>query len=197
MTLGAVVVSAAAPMACVHIKTETRVKIFFDTEFTGLHQRTNLISIGITAENGSEFYAEIGDFDARYVSIWVRDNVLNNLTGKNVIKRKELKGKLERWLDQFNKVEVWSDCLAYDWVLFCDIWGGAKHIPRHIYYIPFDICTLFLAHGIDPDIDREEFAGKEQFDHARKHNAMHDARVIKACYEKLTRYRVTAREVFG
>ena len=27
-------------------------KIFFDTEFTGLHKNTELISIGLIAENG-------------------------------------------------------------------------------------------------------------------------------------------------
>jgi hypothetical protein len=34
--------------------------------------------------------------------------------------------------------------------------------------------------GIDPDINREVFAGIEGV----KHNALHDAKVIKACYEK-------------
>lgn len=160
-------------------------RVFFDTEFTGLHKTTNLISIGITADDGQEFYAEIEDFDKKYISVWVKENVLKNLVGKNVIKKKELKDELTRWLDQFDKVEVWSDCLAYDWVLFCDIWGGAKHVPAHVYYIPFDICTLMLAKGVDPDINREEFAGKVQFDYARKHNAMHDARVIKACHKRL------------
>lgn len=160
-------------------------KIFFDTEFTGLYQNTNLISIGITAENGQEFYAEIEDFDKKYISQWIKENVISNLTGKNVIKKNELKDKLTRWLSQFDEVEVWSDCLAYDWVLFCQIWGGAKHVPSNVYYIPFDICTLMKAKGVDPDISREEFAGKEQFNFSRKHNAMHDARVVKACYDKL------------
>jgi len=34
---------------------------------------------------------------------------------------------------------------------------------------------------IDPDINREEYSGIEGI----KHNALHDAKVIKACYEKL------------
>ena len=32
-------------------------KIFFDTEFTGLHQHTTLISIGLVDEVGISFYA--------------------------------------------------------------------------------------------------------------------------------------------
>jgi len=33
-------------------------RIFFDTEFTGLHKDTTLISIGLIAEDGRTFYAE-------------------------------------------------------------------------------------------------------------------------------------------
>jgi len=78
---------------------------------------------------------------------------------------------------------MWSDCLSYDWVLFNQLWGHAFSIPKNIYYIPFDICTLFKVKGIDPDINRERFL--EWPDSEQKHNALWDARVIKACYEKL------------
>ena len=40
-----------------------KTKIFFDTEFTGLHQNTTLISIGLIAETGQTFYAELTDYD--------------------------------------------------------------------------------------------------------------------------------------
>lgn len=80
-------------------------------------------------------------------------------------------------------IEIWSDCLSYDWVLFCNLWGHAFNIPKCIYYIPFDICTLFRSKGIDPDANREEFSGYQL--KGEKHNALHDAKVIKACYEKL------------
>jgi hypothetical protein len=36
----------------------SKTKIFFDTEFTGLHQGTTLISIGLISECGKTFYAE-------------------------------------------------------------------------------------------------------------------------------------------
>ncbi len=32
-------------------------KVFFDTEFTGLRKDTTLVSIGMIAENGETFYA--------------------------------------------------------------------------------------------------------------------------------------------
>lgn len=185
-------------------------KIFFDTEFTGLHKNTTLISIGLVAEDGRTFYAELNDYDESQVDDWIRDNVIKNLImnppreGEQEYyvrsrfredvplteqwslqmrgSKQEVSDELYLWLTQFDKVEIWSDCLAYDWVLFNDIFGHAFNIPKNVYYIPFDICTLFKLKGIDPDINREKFANMI---FNSKHNALYDAKVIKACYERL------------
>lgn len=198
-------------------------KLFFDTEFTGLHQKTTLISIGIISECGKTFYAEFVDYDKEQLDDWLKENVIANLKyqlpkkdedfyyvatrnitnpiGEDLYKdySVELQGNTEkirqeliRWLSQFEHVEIWSDCLAYDWVLFCQIFGHAFNIPNNVYYIPFDICTLFKVKGIDVDINREEFAGivnskgqNETSEYLMKHNALWDAKVIKQCYDKL------------
>jgi hypothetical protein len=191
-------------------------KVFFDTEFTGLHQNTSLISIGLISEDGRTFYAELNDYDESQVDDWIKQNVINNLifpeppegqqdhysarrsknnpVGKNLYKdySVDLRGRtgdvktaIEIWLSQFDSVEMWSDCLAYDWVLFNQIFGHAFNIPKNVYYIPFDICTLFKINGIDPDISREFYAGLSEGVNDVKHNALHDAKVIRACYEKL------------
>lgn len=176
-----------------------RTKIFFDTEFTGLHQNTTLISIGLISECGTTFYAELTDYDKDQVNDWIKDNVISNLVlsrfniekdyspyMKNVIYSGNMKGlnqALSHWLHKFKSVEIWSDCLAYDWVLFNNIFGTAFDIPENVYYIPFDICTMFELKGIDPDISREEFSNMNEG--AEKHNALWDAKVIKACYDKL------------
>lgn len=184
-------------------------KIFFDTEFTGLHQLTTLISIGIIADTGETFYAEFIDYELSQVDDWIKENVIVNLLlgspdtsypigipkpadetvkgyTRNVIVN-DLKDWLykiaDKYLEHDGKMEVWSDCLAYDWVLFCEPFGGALHIPECLYYIPFDLATLLKAKGIDPDVNREEFAGMTEG--GPKHNALWDAKVIKACYEKL------------
>jgi hypothetical protein len=68
-------------------------------------------------------------------------------------------------------------------VLFNNLFGTAFDIPKCIYYIPFDISTLFLIKGVDPDINREDFSGKTEG--STKHNALWDAEVIQACYNKL------------
>ena len=84
---------------------------------------------------------------------------------------------------ELEKRLMWGDCLSYDLVLFNQIWGHAFSIPKNVYYIPFDICTLFKVKGIDPDINREQFS--ELVDGSQQHNALWDAKVIKACYDKL------------
>lgn len=176
----------------------TRTKIFFDTEFTGLHQNTTLISIALVAETGETFYAELTDYDHSQIDNWLAENVIANLKLKGLTydtqayssneliykgDKKSLAALLHTWLSQFEAVEMWSDCLAYDWVLFCQLFGGALSIPKNVYYIPFDICTMFLLKGIDPDINREQFANYETT--TGKHNALHDAKIIMECYQKL------------
>lgn len=174
----------------------SKTKIFFDTEFTGLHKDTTLISIGLVSECGKEFYAELDDYDVSQVDGWIQENVIDNLTLDGMYyfqcslydyrvqgDKKTVGFCLSEWLSQFNSVEMWSDCLSYDWVLFCDLFGHAFNIPDNVYYIPFDICTLFKDRGIDPDINREQFSDMNKG--MSKHNALWDAMVIKACYDKL------------
>jgi hypothetical protein len=183
----------------------TLTKVFFDTEFTGLHQSTTLISIGCVSEDGQEFYAELTDYDSGQVDDWLQENVIDNLIlqGENTLSlvqkyddhnkarvlgnTKLVASRLKDWLSQFDSVEVWSDTLAYDWVLFNQIFGHAFNIPDNVYYIPFDIATLLKVKGVDPDISREKFAYGEYLQEMKnkKHNALWDAQVIKACYDKL------------
>lgn len=194
--------------------------LFFDFEFTGLHAGTTPISLGIVAENFGFFYAEFTDYDETQIERekdggeFIKTNVLDNLIlEKQNLKENDFyeyyKGndlfamkvrgnksfiaeKLKKWLFSFNtQLEMWGDCLHYDWVLFLDLFGSAFDLPECVYYIPFDICTLFKVKNIDPDINREEFVKeyiktyKEADDFSNKHNSLHDADIIMYCYNKL------------
>ena len=191
-------------------------KVFFDTEFTGLHKNTTLISIGIIFDTGETLYAELTDYDETQIDEWLNNNVIKNLKLQNMenntikyendMQTKYIKGhkkfvsnEINCWIEFINrkhyyykKIEFWSDCLAYDLVLLNDLLADYKNgypeLPKYIYYIPFDICTLFKIKGIDPDINREEFAknGKNfWFTEEEKHNSLFDAKIIKMCYDKL------------
>ena len=181
-----------------------KTKIFFDTEFSGLHQKTSLISIGLISECGRTFYAEFTDYDKSQIDEWIQQNVIDNLyltpqeNNANLKQwtllgdKKVIKEALTMWLSQFDSVEIWSDCLSYDWVLFNDIFGHAFNIPKNVYYIPFDICTLFYAKGIDADIFRESFS--EMTENSKKHNALWDAKVIRECFIKLEKDQTKQKE---
>jgi len=173
-------------------------RVFFDCEFTGLHQSTTLISIGLVSEDGQQLYCELDDYDLAQVDDWIRKNVTNHLwiqqpaaimplddvamgTEYVVDNAPGVAEAIRKWLSQWDSVEMWSDVYAYDWMLFCNLFGGAFNIPGNVYYIPFDLATLLWAKGEDPDVNREQFAGIT----GNKHNALHDALVIKACFEKL------------
>lgn len=174
-------------------------KVFMDLEFTGLHQQTTPISIGLVDEQGKMFYAEFNDYRHSQVDEWIEENVIKNLAYNHTLfalnKSKyndiSMKGtkdtvtsELRKWLSQYDQVEIWSDCLSYDWVVFNDLFGHAFNIPSNVYYIPFDICTLMKVKGADPDINREEFSGNQNSANL-KHSALWDAKVIKDCYYKL------------
>lgn len=58
---------------------EKRFKIYYDAEFTGLHQNTSPISIGLVSESGATFYAEFNDYDKDQVTPWIKENVINRL----------------------------------------------------------------------------------------------------------------------
>ncbi len=175
-------------------------------EFTGLHQKTTPISIGLISDCGKSFYAEFTDYDKKQVDDWLKVNVIDKLLLKDKTllglessfywtmdeelkyvectgKKESIKDALTHWLESFEKIEMWGDCLAYDWVLFCEIFGGAFCIPINVDYIAYDICTVFKNKGIDPDCSREIFSDSEIL--AIKHNALADAKLIKKCYDKL------------
>ena len=123
--------------------------LYLDSEFTGLHQNTTIISIGIVSDSGKTFYAELNYYDKSQVDEWLQKNVIDNLimseppegedeyytairhtdneVGNDLYKSYSvqlrcnmsgLKVELGKWLSQFDKVEMWGDCLSYDWVIF-------------------------------------------------------------------------------
>lgn len=174
--------------------------LFFDFEFTGLVQNTTPISLGVVSESGIRFYAEFTDYDPTLVDDWIQENVIKNLSldhaqpgiesqGDHIAicgTREEISLYFKHWLLQFDKVVFVGDCLAFDWILLCELLGGALNLPKNVNYIPLDLSTALAVHGYDPDINREIFAHDFLVaDSVKKHNAMHDALVIQACWRRL------------
>lgn len=184
-------------------------KVYFDTEFTGLHQNTSLISIGLVSETGQKIYLEFNDYDRTQCDQWIKDNVLKHckwlsddrlnsgISSDNGVismcsSRESCRKVLEQYLSQFDEVQLVSDVCHYDMMLFISIFGTAFDIPKNV---------SATCHDINQDIARYfDISEKEAFDMSReqivqqvlgvelegdKHNSLYDACVIKTIDEIL------------
>lgn len=190
-------------------------KVWFDTEFTGLHKNTTLISIGLVNEYDETFYAEFTDYDESQCDDWIKENVLNNLQFKNMTsdrwaetfmvdedRHTRVRGNkdfvrynLELWLSRYpDEIQLISDVSHYDMVLFIDIWGGAFDIPDNVcascHDINQDIARFYdITESRAFDISREEIIKDSKYKvDGTKHNSLYDAKVIRAIYNKLHKY---------
>ena len=177
--------------------------IYFDTEFTGLHKNTTLISIGMIAENGQSFYAELIDYDKSQCDDWIRKNIIsellhdNNEIWKEGVADVQLYGmkvdvafELKKWLRQFSTIQFVSDVSHYDFVLLIDLFGGAFDLPYNVcascHDINQDIASyLNISEAEAFDENREEILKRAgiTIPDGMKHNALYDAKVIKLLYE--------------
>ena len=177
-------------------------KIFFDTEFTGLHKNTTLISIGCVAEDGRTFYAECTDYDDAQCGDWIIENVIAHLeygrercgsndgNGNMRISgtKTEVRNYLSAWLSEYNEVQFVSDVCHYDMVLLIDLFGTAFDLPEGVSAVCHDInqdiakyygCSDAEAFNKSREGILEE---KYMFITGDKHNALYDAEVIQAIY---------------
>lgn len=131
--------------------------------------------------------------------------------GNNLPFNAKIKGEMDtvkrvliQWLDAISestgkKIQFYTDCYAYDWVLLNDLiceGCNALNLPSNLYYIPIDLSTCLQVHGVDPDITREDFAGDSirylqtidpfnRWGDNIKHNSLWDAYICKLCFDKL------------
>ena len=164
-------------------------KLFFDTEFTGLHKNTTLISVGIAAEDGRKFYAVLNDFDITQCTQWINENVLKGVVEDalsipiGIIEDIGEDGKymdfwfvkgnkslvsihLNRWLNWmggYDSIQFVSDVCHYDFVLLIDLitnGGTAFDLPGNISPV---------CHDMNQDIARfYKVTDAEAFDMSRE-----------------------------
>ena len=127
--------------------------LYFDTEFTGLHKNTTLISLGIISDSNKVFYAEFTDYDKSQVNEWITKNVIQNLKFNDhdvFVKCTDdytyvkgdtdlIKSELLKWCNQFKSIQFVADVSHYDFVLLCELFGGALDLPNNISPVCFDI----------------------------------------------------------
>ena len=88
-------------------------RYFYDTEFIDNGRIIDLISIGVVAEDGREYYAISTEFDPESAGRWVRTNVLPKLPSPSSQlwqSRRQIREGLESFfdIDGDEPIELWS-----------------------------------------------------------------------------------------
>lgn len=168
-------------------------KIYFDTEFTGLNLPTTLISIGLISEDGRYFYAEFTDYDKLQVEPWVQKNVIDNLyidkpgtllDGKGSFETKGnsklIKADLGLFFEQFESVELISDgAIPHDYILIKELFDNK--LPANVKLIKKNLTAEVANFAVkNNDLRLKDVI---LFDYwQRRHNALDDAKAIKKAY---------------
>lgn len=163
---------------------------FFDTEFIErVEQRHNsspvvidLISIGIVSESGREFYH--WNSDAPWPLIhgheWLSNNVMQyvpDCKSQVWLRHSEFADKIRDYIGDDKHPVFWADWGAYDWVVFCSLFGSMCDLPDNFPMFVRDIqqAKQFVGHLKD----------LPTFISGCEHNALSDAYEAKARYEYL------------
>jgi len=171
-------------------------KYFLDAEFNDvIGKGLELISIGIVNEKGKGFYAECTSFKKENCNDFVMQNVLPKLKYTTY----DMKDSIIRFGDQKHdavvsdsllkigqaikeyvgndqQVEFWGYYSAYDWVLFCWLFGGLCNLPDNFpqYCIELQQCLDYYGKTIPSALlDRNN------------HNALEDAEFHKNIHDWL------------
>ena len=131
-------------------------KYWIDTEFIERPFTIDLISIGLVAEDGREFYAESSEVDWSKASLWTLENVRPQLDGKGMT-REEIGYALREFTDGDEHPVFWGYFPAYDWVAFNWLFGRMDEMPFHYPQLCLDIKQWAIELG-DPELPTKEGA---------------------------------------
>lgn len=145
--------------------------LFIDTEFTSL-EHPELISLGITTNDGKELYAERTDFARERCSGFVMSEVLP-LIGYSysaAVTAAELTSRLGRWLQPLADRHL---IVAYDYAHDMRLFMSAVPEPCRHLLVPLD-----ARWGMSDEALVDYFA----LPGVIRHHALHDARALhRAC----------------
>jgi hypothetical protein len=113
-------------------------KFWFDTEFYEDGRTVELISIGVIAEDGRTYYAEVPNaLELANKTEWLSANVAPHLTQRIFGDHRSLAHTYQRWqiagsLISFmgDAPEIWAYYADYDWVALCQLHGRMIDLPK-------------------------------------------------------------------
>ena len=140
-------------------------KYWIDTEFIERPYTIDLISVGLVAEDGREFYAESSEVDWTKASNWTLRTVRPQLDGAGVT-RENIGYAVRRFIDADVNAVFWGYFPAYDWVVLSWLFGRMDELPFHLPHLCMDIKQWAMEIG-DPELPLQV---------GPRHHALADAR---------------------
>lgn len=153
---------------------------FFDCEYEESSNGLLLISIGIVAQDGREYYAESSDVRHSALNPWLKENVVPHLKGGSVRKpRGQIASDILNLIAADIKPQFWGYFVAHDWVLLCGLYGGLLNMPLILPGFAWDLKAELVRAGFNgaPACRREGPA----------HHALFDAKWNFAVWRELNR----------
>ncbi|WP_127782474.1 polyadenylate-specific 3'-exoribonuclease AS [Rhodococcus sp. X156] len=161
-------------------------RYFYDCEFIEDGTTIDLVSIGVAAEDGREYYAVSTEFNPDKAGKWVRANVLPKLPNPSSPlwrSRAQIREELLAFLTAEDSPELWAWIAAYDHVALCQLWGAMPALPRALPRFTRELRQLWEDSG-SPELPKAP-------DDA--HDALADARHNLQRFRAIEAY-LTARQ---
>jgi 3' exoribonuclease, RNase T-like len=175
-------------------------KIFYDSEFFEDGKTIDLISIGMVAQDGREYYAVSSEFDLRGLQTnpefaethnWLSDNVFPSLpfiVGLEILddrhpdvkNRTMIMEEVSEFILNTADAQLWAWYGAYDHVVLAQLFGSMARMPKHIPKWTNDLRQEVQRLG-NPRLPDQAHG---------EHNALEDAKWLKHRYEWLYKYAV-------
>lgn len=165
-------------------------KYFLDTEFNDNIPRIDLISAGVVAEDGREWYGVIEEYtkpSTRRSSCnsWVKDNVITKLQVWDKIndghgvefvlgEEDDLRYGLTNFIGNDPFPEFWAYYGHHDWVLITQLWGGFTYLPKKWPHACYDLHQFAKQYKLERSLPDKL---------TPEHNSLIDARWTKYSFD--------------
>lgn len=150
-------------------------RYYLDTEFDETESGVTLISLALAAEDGRELYLVSSDLVPLSCNLWVRENVIphlfHGLAPEGMVPISDMSMHVESFMSNDpGPWKFWGYYCAYDWYLFCRLWGGMLKMPSRFPNLCLDLKQV--AETMYPGLSLKDQVPPEK----PEHNALADSR---------------------
>jgi hypothetical protein len=157
---------------------------FIDTEFVERPGTIDLMSVALVAEDGRELYVINGRCDLSRASKWVMRHVVRRMPEHDpqtnafrrmphVMTPARMKAAVKAFVGRDRHPEFWGYHGAYDWVVFCWLFGRMTARPKHFPK---------YCRDLKQEMDRLRVGKRHLPCNRNRHDALADARWIRDSY---------------